>query len=72
MQPLSPYKSARTQPLFLVNRRELQDAAPKASYATRLKDLVGSFNAKSALTIGDLYYSMFPEVAIHVSASYWT
>ena len=58
------------RPLFLVNRRELQDAASKASHAIRLKDLVRSFNAKSALTIEDLCHLMFPEVAIHVSAPY--
>jgi len=57
---------------FLVNRRELQDAASKASDAIRLKDLVGSFNAKSALTVGDLCHLMFPEVTINVSAPYWT
>ena len=37
-----------------------------------LKDLVGSFNANSVLTIGDLCPSMFPEVAIHASTPYWT
>jgi len=43
-----------------------------ASHAIRLKDHVGSFNAKSALTIGDLYHLMFPEVEIHMLAPYWT
>ena len=52
--------------------RELQAGASKTSHAIRLKDLVGSFNAKSTLTIGDLCPLMFPEVAIHVSAPYWT
>ena len=72
--PLSLCKNAdiRTQPSFLVNRRELQDTTFKASHAIHFKDLVRSFNAKSALTIGDLCYSMFPEVVIHVLALHWT
>ena len=61
-----------TQLLFLVTRRELQDAASKASHAIRLKDLVESFNARSALTIGDLCHLIFSEVAIQVSTPYWT
>ena len=47
------------------------DATSQTSHATRLKDLVGSLNAKSALTIGDLCASMFPKAAIHASALYW-
>ena len=39
--------------------RGLQDAASKASHAICLKDLVGSFNAKSALTVGDLCRGCF-------------
>ena len=63
MQPLSLSKNADfgMQPSSLVNGRELQDAASKASHAIRLKDLVGSFNAKSALTVGDLCRGRFPE-----------
>ena len=49
------------QPSNLMNRRELQDTILKASHAIHLKDLVGSFNAKSALTVGDLSYWCFPE-----------
>jgi len=73
-RPLSLCKNADfgTRPSFLVNRCELQDAASKASHAIRFKDLVGSFNAKSALTVEDLCHLMFPEVTIHVSALYWT
>ena len=41
------------------------------SHVTRLKDLVGPLNAKSALTIGNLCPPMFPEAAIHASAPYW-
>jgi len=43
-----------------VNGRELHDAASEASHAVYLKDLVGSFNAKSALTVGDLCHWCFP------------
>ena len=50
-----------TQPSSLENRRELRDAGSKASHTIRLKDLVGSFNAKSALTVGDLCHGCFPE-----------
>ena len=41
------------------------------SHAARLKDLVRSLNAKSALTIGDSCPLMFSEATIHVSALYW-
>ena len=63
-RPLSLCKNVDfgTRPSFLVNRRELQDATFKATHAIRLKDLVGSFNAKSALAIGDLCHLMFLEV----------
>ena len=44
-----------------MNGRKLQDAASEASHAIRLKDLVRSFNAKSALTVGDLCRGCFPE-----------
>ena len=48
------------------------DATSQVSHATRLKeDLVGPLNAKSALMIGDLCPSMFPEAAINASAPYW-
>ena len=62
-QPLSLCKNAdfRTQPSSLVNGRELQDAASEASHAICLKDLVGSFNAKLALTVGDLCRRRFLE-----------
>jgi len=62
-RPLSLCKNVDfgTRPSFLVNRRELRDAASKASHAILLKDHVGSFNAKSALTVGDLCYWCFPE-----------
>ena len=39
----------------LIKERGLQDAAFKASHAIRLEDFVGSFNVKSALTVGDLF-----------------
>ena len=47
------------------------DATSQASHATRLKDLVGPLNAKSALTIRDLCPSIFPEASIHASALHW-
>ena len=50
-----------TQPSSLVNGRELQDTGPEASLAIRLKDLVGSFNGKSVLTVGDLCHWCFSE-----------
>ena len=45
----------------LVNGHGLQDAVFQASHAIRLEDFVGSFNAKSALTIRDLCLWGFPE-----------
>ena len=67
-----------------VQERELRDAGiqscewmrtsggnSKVSHAICLKDLVESFNAKSALTVRDLCL-VFPEVIIHVSALHWT
>ena len=73
-RPLSLCKNVDfgMRPSFLINRRELQDTASKASHVIRLKDLVGSFNAKSALTVGDLCHLTFSEVTIHMSALYWT
>ena len=50
-----------TQPSSLVNGRELRNADSEASHAIHLKDLVGSFNAKSALIVGDLFHWCFPE-----------
>ena len=44
-----------------MNRRKLRDAASDTSHAVRLKDHVGSLNAKSALTVGDLCHWCFPE-----------
>jgi len=44
-----------------VQEYKLWDAASKASHAIRLKGLIGSFNAKSALTAGDLCHQCFPE-----------
>ena len=41
--------------------RGLQDATSKASHAILIKDFVGSFNAKSALTVGDLCPWCLPE-----------
>ena len=38
----------------LVKGRGLQGATSKASHTIRFEDFVGSFNAKSALTVGDL------------------
>ena len=45
----------------LVKGYELPDAASKASHAICLKDLVGSFNTKSALAVRDLCHWCFPE-----------
>ena len=45
------------------------DATSRALHAARLKDLVRSLNAKSALTIGDSCPPMFPEAAIHACYS---
>ena len=39
----------------------LQDTAFNASHAIQLEDFVGSFNAKSALTVGDLCLWDFSE-----------
>ena len=47
------------------------DATSQALHAARLKDLVRSLNAKSALTIGDLCPPMFPEATIHASGLHW-
>jgi len=46
----------------LVKERGLQDAVSKVSHASRLKDFVESFNAKSALTVGDLCLWCFSEL----------
>ena len=51
----------------LVNGRGLQDAASKASHAICLEDFVGSFNAKSALTVGDLCFGVSRSKNPHVS-----
>ena len=51
----------------LVNGCRLQGAASKPSHAIRFEDFVGSFNAKSALTVGDLCLWGLTEQKIHMS-----
>ena len=46
-------------------------AISQALHAARLKDLIGSLNVKSASTIGDSRYLMFPEASVHASALHW-
>ena len=55
----------------IVNGRGLQGTASKASHAILFEDFVGSFNVKSALTVGDLCLWGFLEQKIHVFHPYW-
>ena len=73
-------RNERNEALGFMKGRGLMDTTfesapeplPKHYMQPILKILLDLFNAKSALIIGDLFPSMFPEAAIHASAPHWT